>query len=820
MRKYLHKLAMMVMAVAAVGAFSSCDDDTNVDVVVAEPKISSVEYLEDQTTETSVVVEVTFAEAEAICYTHYLATESEGEWSTKSVSIDDTSVEITFSGLEAGTAYKAEFYATNSGEVSATKTLTFSTDEVLPTPEIVSAVSDDELLTQTSALFVVTCSDATSVNYAYYLTSEAASVEKSWASVEVAEGAETVEVALSDLTADSAYTVEFVAVNGEYESAATAVEFATLAEVLIPEITSVAVVDGSLADNSVTIAIGYNNLTQLNYVCYATADSAEKVWVEFPMYSTGAATIEIPFADLTAATEYTAEFVGVNGEIESEAVSVSFTTTDNAISASGETLSFTITAITPFTALLTVDVDESLCEGWAYMSGQAAYGLYTDYIDSSISGGYIDIFEGDCSVVIGGDYALYPSTEYAVAVVGVSEITFVESDWGDYYTGTRTGDLIYGYFATADPEIGVVNESISIALNSTTYASASTTFTRGSENVTGYYYGSVLASDISNGDVESWISATSWFSTAYSNSFSSYDWSTGETTYVDSVDVNFSSLSEGSDYYAFAIPITADGELGQLSTLEFTTGSMSFDSTILYDIDVTPGVNTADVNITFGDRSYKVYYYNCSSGWYSEDQLKTFVMDQVSSDYNYWSVDSATDGVLSHQITYLSMTTEYVLTTIVVDSTGAMGDVKWTYYTTVSPTFDSAATVNVTLASAEKDYYGWMNATVNIEMADGAVKYLYGNLDEAYVASDKAEAYGSYILGNYPSTSTEASLVLSYYSSAWKSVFIPVDADGAYGMPILFGFTQDEWDSYVYVDPDTTTEGGDGSEDDSTVDPK
>ncbi len=314
----------------------------------------------------------------------------------------------------------------------------------------------------------------------------------------------------------------------------------------------------------------------------------------------------------------------------------------------------------------------------------------------------------------------------------------------------------------------------------------------------------------------------------YTQKFYGYDWNAGG--YIDSPSktTSASSLTADTEYTFFAIAVDNAGFLGQISSVSASTSSLSVDPDLKPTVTINPAETTAEFTFEFGD-CYSVFYYNvtASDTYYTEDTVYAYFLGDLTSLYYGWSKDSGTDWYgygydaetdsVVYTQTYLSMGADYILYYMGVKEDGTLGEMYSMEYSTKSPTFDSSATLSISVASSVAYYqagweqYPWVEISFNVELVDGAASYMYGYLDKEYVTNqDSMEAYGTKLLDNYYkwTTSDATTSVMELNYTSYVCVFTPIDADGNYGMPIVYDPSENgDWDNlveYAYEDTGDT----------------
>lgn len=810
MKKFTNYFVTLSLAVAALFTTTSCNEDADVEVEVANPSVSAVVVAESTIGQTSATATVTFAEAEEIYYSVYESSSSASTWESVSVAATETSTSIKLSSLTAGTDYTVECYAENGDIKSTSISADFTTvaaEVVIPDPTIaIAAVEGSETIQ-----FTVSVTNAVMYAYAYYLTSEApAEAEIEWTETAIeADGDYTIDV---DATVAGDYTIYAYAAGTEVDSEVTSATFTVVA----PDPTiAIAAVEGS--DSQFTVSV--TDAIMYAYAYYLTSEAPAEAlieWTEVAVAEDGDYTIDVE----AEAGDYTLFAYAGGMSANTEVVSIEFTIAEPVI------ITVSNANAASFMISMDVEIDNTLCDGFAYYSYQTAYAIwYAGYFEGDLTYGYCEEYITESKTIqFGSAYYLTPDCSY----------TFEIAAYKDNGDGTYAivGDIITFVESTTAAVIGASDATIEIEIDDT---KTSLTGFGGSiynnDNVGGYCYGNVAAADASSG-IDAYITANNIVSSAYYTTFRTYDWETSDYVYADSKAFSVSSKASNTEYIVYAIPVDNDGNLGKVCTANVTTNSLSVDSSIIPGIECTPSNTSAEFVFTFTDNCYKIFRYNgaVDDTWVTADGVYSWFLDDLTSLYYGWSKDSAdlVDGKATYTQSWLSMGTEYNMYYLGVAEDGTLGALQTYNYTTTSPDFDaSTASLNVTIDEKSQAYYWYdpveypnnissvyANVTFNIEMTDGATSYVYGVFDDNYVVNKTSmSAYGSYLIGSFynPVTTTAKVLEDLYFgASTYILVVVPIDAAGLYGTPQVIKF--DGWDSPIY-------DSGDNEDEDFGVDP-
>ncbi|MFI3287417.1 MAG: hypothetical protein R3Y61_02975 [Rikenellaceae bacterium] len=189
-----------------------------------------------------------------------------------------------------------------------------------PIPVLTSVTVQENLTSQTTASIEVVGENIVELIYSYYLTGDSSDAFSNTVALE--DGATTYTIELSELTANSEYTVEVVGEGSDNSQTATkSVTFSTL-DVDQPAVTSAELDEASVTANSASISVTVADATQLFYTLAVSGESASDP-VEVAL-SGNAATIEL--SELSDRTDYIATVYATNNGNTSSEVEVTFTT--------------------------------------------------------------------------------------------------------------------------------------------------------------------------------------------------------------------------------------------------------------------------------------------------------------------------------------------------------------------------------------------------------------------------------------------------------------------------------------------------------------
>ena len=669
-----------------------------------------------------------------------------------------------------------------------------------------------------SASVTITAENATEVFYTYYATAEApAEADKVWKSVACpSASSETIKVDLSELKAETEYAVEAYAQDkSEAKSEVFSFKFTTAK----PDAPIISVKDNTAEDATTTakFTVSVSNATSFFYCYYLEEQRPESPeMVEVVVEADGDYVVDIE--GLPASTDgrkiYTFEVYAVNGDVTCDTVYTPFQTV--------EVKRYTVTEISvnPLLVSVNIDLTEGVCDNLAYIWTESEY-YNENSVDEQIQFGYISTILEDTTFNWGEENFLLPNTSYTLAVVPI--VYGEEGEFGQKEI-IKDGEVEVFRFSTPAFEIGA-NDAMSnfeideAAITATTISAT----VYNAEGVRGFYYGIVPVSDVTDGDVAAYASKTLTESYLSSQTFEvvEYDFESQTTTTVikDEVEINFVSLSMETEYYIFTVAITDDGDAGKIKSQKVSTKGVVVDASIKPEVSIEPLMDGMRATVTFG-KCVDVYYYiqNTIDGMMTESEIQAKFVDDMASEYSTkLSLSEAVDGMASYEEFFLGLGVTYDFYYMGVDENGAMGNLEKVQFETLRPSYNSSASLNVTqnaeLSSVETNDFGGtvQKVVLDVEMIDGAVRYIYDVVDSQYVQDTvenptAPEIWGNYIIANSWSLNevSDAQIAVDLYAPSYAIVLIPVDADGKYGLPVIH--KTDMWND------GTNPDGGDGGD--------
>ncbi len=343
-------------------------------------------------------------------------------------------------------------------------------------------------------------------------------------------------------------------------------------------------------------------------------------------------------------------------------------------------------------ATFTVEIDNTVCDGFAYDWGYTSWGSAGSWLESDIKDGNTTFITESSDIVMGNDYFMSTNTSYTIAIAPVKSLGN-----GSY---EMSGDIEYFEFTTKAFELGASEITLAPATVEPGITSISYRV-ENNDDVSGLYYGYVLASKVTDG-IEAYVE--NYFATeSYpaSQSFCQYDYNTSGYSDVEYLDISISYLDSSTEYYIFTVAVTANGNIGSPSYELTSTTSIVEDSSLEPIITVTPSSDSATVEIDLNNCA-KVFVYNVYDlyAYQTDAQIKTMFIDDLSSMYYGYDTSDVVDGTISYTETDLYLSSAYTLYYMGVSADGALGDIKTIAYKTTGLSYESDAAINVTIDDA------------------------------------------------------------------------------------------------------------------------
>ncbi len=592
-------------------------------------------------------------------------------------------------------------------------------------------------------------------------------------------GASEVIIELSSLTIATDYVVGVYAEGDITKSAVKCIEFSTADQVI--EEAKVPTIQLAISDDKKSVIATLTDAAKLFYSINPISSEAEE-WTEVNTIGSNSCSIDI---SLLEAGEYTVSAYAVSDkEVESEVTTLDVTVEEEVIEQIDSYFEITDIKVSPISISMNVDINELGCEMIAftavptadYSSAAFLEGFTTGYVDTIIR-------EDGAILYNNGGFNLTPNTSYTIAAIAIEVASETEGAWEQIvYTYSTLGDIFETEITTEPFEIGASDAAVTLTADEATATFNSLNITISNDNEASGYILGYADSSIIGGDVMGWITSSELLTNPY--------------TYISYLDENGSAteqlagLTFNTDYTIFAIGVSADGFLGAVSSITASTMQIEDNNDIEYSLSVKTKTEEATFEMTFGEQCSKIYYYNSMPGEYNDAQMKETMLRQITSAKNFVSLQDATDGVYSLTLKYLKTETNYILYTIATDESGAISEMKKIEYTTNSLTYSAEASLTLTEKEVSRNAYGNTVVTLDVEMTNGAVKYVYAVIDDYVTDKSNINAYGDAAIKAWDKrTSTSPTIDITLYNSTYLAVFIPVDEDGNYGTPVKYTYS-------------------------------
>ncbi|MFR9523185.1 MAG: hypothetical protein SNH94_01260 [Rikenellaceae bacterium] len=273
--------------------------------------------------------------------------------------------------------------------------------------------------------------------------------------------------------------------------------------------------------------------------------------------------------------------------------------------------------------------------------------------------------------------------------------------------------------------------------------------------------------------------------------------------------VTITGLSIGTTNYMYYIGVMEDGTVGEMKSIEYGTVIPTFDA-------------NASVEYSIASETISNDWYTTSTVVYDitmKDDATSYILYTLSK-YSTTNVDTNDAGAFATYVLGLSygntpVSTETATTTytvsdyydqysiiIPITDENTYGTPIVFEYNWAADTFDSDATVDISLASSSvstSTYQGTTESiatiTMNVTLDNGAVSYICGVISGVDTGDSDAVGTAVVSLAGYSrqDSSDEETQEFSITKDT-DSYFaiVPVDAEGAYGTPVVYEF--DGWD--------------------------
>lgn len=273
--------------------------------------------------------------------------------------------------------------------------------------------------------------------------------------------------------------------------------------------------------------------------------------------------------------------------------------------------------------------------------------------------------------------------------------------------------------------------------------------------------------------------------------------------------VTITGLSIGTTNYMYYIGVMEDGTVGEMKSIEYETVKPTFDADASVEYSIASETISNDWNTT----STVVYDITM------KDDATSYILYTLSK-YSTTNVDTNDAEAFATYVLGLSygntpVSTETATTTytvsdyydqysiiIPITAENTYGTPIVFEYNWAADTFDSEATVDISLASSSVSTSTYQSTTesiatitMNVTLDNGAVSYICGVISGVDTGDSDAVGTAVVSLAGYSrqDSSDEETQEFSITKDT-DSYFaiVPVDAGGAYGTPVVYEF--DGWD--------------------------
>lgn len=270
---------------------------------------------------------------------------------------------------------------------------------------------------------------------------------------------------------------------------------------------------------------------------------------------------------------------------------------------------------------------------------------------------------------------------------------------------------------------------------------------------------------------------------------------------------SISSLAIGAENYMYYIGVMEDGTMGEMQCITYSTVEPTYDAAASVNYSIASetissgwGGNQAtviyDVEMTGEATSYIFYVVSQSS--YSPIDVST---PEAAANHILALSYGNTPTSDPKKTIYFSESSEQYAVIIPITDDNTYGAPIMFQYAWPEITFDSSATVALSLASSnvESSTYQGVTETIatitmNVELGTDAVSYICGIISD--VDATDSNAVGNAVVSlsayNRQDSSDQVTREFNIYKDT-DSYFaiVPVDADGAYGTQVVYEF--DDW---------------------------
>ncbi|MFI3286151.1 MAG: fibronectin type III domain-containing protein [Rikenellaceae bacterium] len=445
-----------------------------------------------------------------------------------------------------------------------------------------------------------------------------------------------------------------------------------------PVVSSATLQEATLSDVYAAIDVVFAEAEAI-YYCYYESSASAGNW-DSVTTSTSSTSTTVKFSNLTPETAYVAEFYAVNGEIESEPVSVSFTTEATPIEVAVNSVTLQEDTLTDIYAAIDVTYYDADAICYSYYESSASAEAWTN----------VEVEAGSTSTTIELT-ELVAETEYVVEVYAMN--------------GDKESDKVSATFTTAAPaeilkvsniQAGALMISVDVDVNT----SACDGYAYSCTNAE-WYNGEYFLSDIASGyaptakESGTLVLGSDYFLTQNTTYMVEF------VGYIDNGDGTFSTVG--------------DVIVEEVSTTAATAGAGDATIELIID-DSTISINGFSGKVLRND-DISGYYYGCAKASDATDGIEAWLTS--TSWFASWTAYAQTftayryDEETMQQTTYLAdektvasssleSGVEYIAFAIPVDNSGNLGAITTVNVTTQGLVVDENIKPIVTVTPQEK----------------------------------------------------------------------------------------------------------------------
>ncbi len=405
---------------------------------------------------------------------------------------------------------------------------------------------------------------------------------------------------------------------------------------------------------------------------------------------------------------------------------------------------------------------------------------------------------------------LTSETDYTIWAVIVEPSV---DEWGNnVYAAVEGAEFTLIETKTKGKEIGAGNLVVISDVATTSTSITATISNGGDENITGVNYSAVKKSELGSQDLKEYLIQNSFLAQPSQQYPSSFNNMPIQAQVM--MDINSNNIVEGTDYVLFALGSTSDGTIGEPVSVECTTLAIQ-KSDIEVSIEVTPDVNTFKCKVVIpSDATYdQIATYVYTTGETLDEanieanlMTKAIATNMADHEDNAYGDDNPDMFVIEWTETiYQSLDKERTLYVMAGDSRTMMAGPlqKSEPFKLKQITYSDDLTIGIDILSVTKPESYYYEVTIDLVKGAGVVDYIYGTVDKDYISRDSnMELWGNYLLQNawcqiYHDNAEDGQIKMELYSENYYPVFVPVDADGNYGTPIVPRWDKVEVTPYV-----------------------